>query len=105
MSGVLVGVAIGAVLALGTWILAGMGLRRDRDTVYRWLLNNTKDSPGESHVGTVEVAKGTGLTEERTKRACLADPRIHRASGDVDSWSVWRKEPQSVYDTRGITYL
>ena len=74
----------------------------DRRKVYRWLHSNTRDQPGESHVDTVTVAKGTRLPEERVRRACMSDTRIHRFPNEPEQWSVWRKEPQSVYEKRGI---
>jgi hypothetical protein len=74
----------------------------DRRKVYHWLHSNTRDQPGESHVDTVTVAKGTRLPEERVRRACISDTRIYRSSNQPEHWSVWRKEPQSVYEKRGI---
>jgi len=74
----------------------------DRRKVYRWLHSNTRDQTGESHVDTVTVAKGTRLPEERVRRACMSDKRIHRFPNESEQWSVWRKEPQSVYEKRGI---
>ena len=102
MNEILTAVVIAALLAVGGWAVKAVRADLDRRAVYRWLRQHTKDEPGESHIGTVELAKGTGLTEERTRRACLSDCRIHRASGETDSWSVWCKEPQSVYEKRGI---
>jgi hypothetical protein len=78
----------------------------DRRKVYRWLRSNTRDEPGESHVNDLRtVSKGTRLPEERVLRACMSDERIHRFPNDPDRWSVWRKEPQSVYEKRGLLVL
>jgi hypothetical protein len=79
-----------------------MPVRRDRRRVYAWLRANTRDWPGESHADTVTIAKGTGIPDDRTRRACMADRRILRAPGAADSWSVWRDEPQSIYEKRGM---
>jgi len=105
MNEIVTAVVIAALVALGSWAIATGRAHLDQNTAYRWLRQHTKDEPGESHVGTAELAKGTGLTEERTHRACLSDSRIHRASGEVDSWSVWRKEPQGAYEKRGLLFL
>jgi hypothetical protein len=74
----------------------------DRRKVYCWLQSNTRDQTGETHVDTVTVAKGTRLPEERVRRACMSDKRIHRFPNKPEQWSVWRKEPQSAYEKRGI---
>lgn len=75
--------------------------RLDRRRVYRWLLANTRDEPGESHADTVAVAKGTRLSEDRARRACMVDARIYRDARGHEGWSVWRYEPQSIYEKRG----
>src|SRR5437016_2498046 len=100
--GVFSNVAIGVL----SWV-TGIGRGRlDRRTVYRWLRSQTRDEPGESHVDTPTVAKGTRLPEERVRRACMSDSRIHRFAGSSsEQWSVWRKEPQSVYEKRGLLGL
>ncbi|MDO8671574.1 MAG: hypothetical protein Q7O66_09115, partial [Dehalococcoidia bacterium] len=74
----------------------------DRRAVRRWLRKNTNDEAGQSHAGTTEIAKGTGFSEERARHACMSDKRIYRAHGEIDLWSVWRQDPQSVYDKRGL---
>jgi hypothetical protein len=74
----------------------------DRRRVYMWLRSNTCDEPGESHVDTITLAKGTRLPEERVRRACMSDQRIYRSSGEPERWSPWRQEPQSVYEKRGL---
>jgi hypothetical protein len=65
-----------------------------------WMHQNTRDEPGESHVDTFTIAKVTGLSEERVKSACMRDKRIFVSS--EGTWSVWRKDPQSIYENRGI---
>lgn len=100
--GILSAVGIGLL----SW-LAVLGRSKTRDLwdrrkVYTWLQSNTRDQTGESHVDTVTMAKGTRLPEERVRRACMSDKRIHRFPTEPEQWSVWRKEPQSVYEKRGI---
>lgn len=77
----------------------------DRRIVYRWLRSNTQDEPGESHVDTATLAKGTRLPEDRVRRACMSDERIHRSPNGPEQWSVWRKEQQSIYEKRGLLEL
>jgi len=77
----------------------------DRRCVYRWLLSNTRDEPGESHVDTATLAKGTRLPEDRVRRACMSDQSIHRFPKEPEEWSVWRQEPQSIYEKRGLLVL
>ena len=100
-----IGVAGSLIVACVVLIARNLRGRWDRRRVHAWLSRNTKDEPGESHVGTVTIAKGAGLAEDRARHACLSDSRIHRAPGDPDSWSVWRQVQQSVYEKRGIRTL
>lgn len=97
LSGLLVGLSIPAVL----WAWSRLTAAADRRRVYSWLKANTKDVPHESHVDSRVIAKGTTLPDERVRRACMSDKRIHRyANGSDELWSVWRAEPQSIYETR-----
>src|SRR5262245_13664376 len=81
--------------------------RRDRNRVHRWLRDNTRDLPGESHESIPVIAKGVLLDEDRTRAACLTDPRIyrHQAREMPETWSVWRETPQSVYQIRSMRSL
>jgi hypothetical protein len=99
---ILIGVVSAVAMALLGWL--GMKAReaRDRRIVYAWLQANTRDEPGESHTDTVTIAKGTGLPDDRVRRACMADKRVHREPGDVEAWSIWRAERESVYEKRGL---
>lgn len=99
--------AIGSAAAVGClwWSIAYVRGRLDRWKVYRWLRTNTHDEPGESHLDTATLAKGTRLPEDRVRHACMSDGRIHRLQESSEQWSVWRKEPQSVYEKRGLFEL
>jgi hypothetical protein len=102
-------VLAGLTLALLGW-LASVARNRIRDALDRrrvrqWLLSNTRDEPGESHTDTATLAKGTRLTDERVRRACMSDPRVHRLSDGRERWSVWRQEAQSIYEKRGPLVL
>lgn len=103
------GTTIAATVASTIIIGVGASLYRklqfnalDRRRVYRWLCRNTQDEPGESHTGTTEIGKGTRLPEERVRLACMSDKRIYRGQGEKDRWSVWRHDPESVYERQGV---
>jgi len=89
-------VSSAAVGVLG-WSAARLRAMADRRRVYTWLLSNTRDEPGESHVDILTLVKGTGIPEERVRRACFSEKRIFRSSRGGEQWSVWREEPQSIY--------
>lgn len=103
-----VAVAVTAPLLIAAAVLAKSLIQNwlDRRKVFEWLRSNSQDEPGESHVDTATIAKGSKRTEARTRRACMSDKRILRfADGEQESWSVWREEPQSIYEKRGITII
>ncbi len=102
MNEIVVGLAIAAGVALGGFAAARGRNVLDQRAVRRWLAKNTLDEPGESHVGTTEIAKGAGIPGGRVRHACIASRKIYRASGDSDQWSVWREELQSIYEKRGM---
>jgi hypothetical protein len=98
---------LGAVaVALLGWLASkawGWGWNRaDRRKVYGWLRDNTRDEPGESHVSTATLVKGTGLPEDRVRRACETDSRIYQYKKGDEEWSIWRHEPPSIYEKRGV---
>ncbi len=99
--------AVSSALAVGLlwWLVARVRAKLDRRKVYNWLRANTRDEPQESHVTTETLAKGTGLSEDRARCACMSDPRIHYLPGQEKCWSFWRKEPQSLYEKRGLLTL
>lgn len=100
------GIIVGVVLALLCWsatdIKNWVRQRLDQEKVYRWLKSNTRDEPNESHVDLRTICKGTRLPEDRAFRGCMSDQRIHVFGKEPELWSVWRKEPQSIYEKRGI---
>jgi hypothetical protein len=100
-----IGVASTVAVGILGWLALTGREAGDRSTIYAWLKANTRDEPGESHSDTVAIAKGTGLADDRVRRACMSDKRIHRAPGEDDSWSVWRAEPESIYERRGMLVL
>lgn len=100
LEGILVTV-VGA-LAIAVLAFCGRWTRRlyDQCQIRRWLFANTRDEPGESHVSTSAIAAGVRLPEGRVDHACMSSRRILRSEQGL--WSIWRQEPQSVYDKRGI---
>ncbi len=103
--GILSSIVIGLLGWGATFLNRRVGEAIDRRRVYLWLQSNTHDEPGKSHVDTITLAKGTRLSEERVRKACMSDQRIYRSSGEPERWSTWRQEPQSIYETRGIISL
>lgn len=105
---------LGVVSAVLVTLLACTGRRimthrrdaRDRRIIVAWLKTNTRDEPGHSHVDVLRIAKETGLSEERARAACFTEGQIfrHQSTGH-ETWSVWRGEPQSIYEKRGIIGL
>lgn len=102
---VLTAVASAAAVGFLWWLVARVRCTLDRRKLYRWLHANTRDEPGETHVSTEALSKGTRLPAERVRRACMSDHRVLRLEGPPEQWSVWRAEPQSVYEKRGILEL
>ena len=102
---ILTAVASAAAVGLLWWIVARVRATLDRRKVHKWLRTNTRDEPGESHVTTETLAKGTRLPEDRARRACMSDPRVHHLEGQPERWSVWRAESQSIYEKRGLLEL
>jgi len=102
---ILSAVAIGILGWLAVLSRAKVRVAFDRRRVYRWLCSNTRDEAGQSHVDTAILAKGTSLPDDRARRACMSDRRIFRFAGEPEMWSVWRQDPPSVYEKRGILTL
>jgi hypothetical protein len=103
--GIISAVAIGLLGWLATIISRRIIEADDRRKVFKWLQLNTRDEPGESHVDTVTLAKRTRIPEERVRRACMTDLRVHRFADDTEQWSIWREKPQSIYEKRGLLTL
>ena len=102
---ILSAVAIGILGWLAVLVRSRARDTLDRRCVYRWLRSNTRDEPGESHVDTATLAKGARLPEDRVHRACMSDQRIYRLPKEPEEWSVWRQDPQSIYEKRGVTVI
>jgi len=99
MTDIIINTAISfIVIGLLGWFIAKSRNFIDRYKVYQWLKSNTSDTAGKSHVDTIEIAKGTKLSDDRVRKACMSCRKIYRYSNGKEKWSVWRKEPQSIYD-------
>src|SRR5438094_691437 len=99
-------IVAGLVMIALRWSWGLARAARDRRTVYHWMHGNTRDEPGKSHVDTAAIAKGTRLSEPRVLDACMTESRIFRSTAAAPTrWSVWRQEPQSVYEKRGVRTL
>jgi hypothetical protein len=86
-------------------VLEWPGAKRDGNTIHQWLAENTRDEPADSHKSIFEIHVGTHIPEERVPTACLQDFRIFQALSQPGHYSIWRREPQSVYEKRGILTL
>lgn len=99
----IVGTVVGGILLAGLVFLAKtLGLKRDQRRVLKWLERNTEDEPGSSHVTLSSISNGVCLPEKRVRKVCVSCPRILRSQEDSTKWSIWREEPQSVYDKRRV---
>jgi hypothetical protein len=106
MVGGIIVVVVGALLCWSATDIRNWGRQRlDQRKIYEWLKSNTRDYPGESHVELLKICKGARLPEERAREACMSDERIHLFGKEPQLWSVWREEPQSIYEKRGILRL
>jgi hypothetical protein len=77
----------------------------DARKIYTWLSKNTKDEPAESHKSLFDISNGIRITEERVRIACLRSEKIFQSAEQPGFYSIWRREPQSVYETRGLHLL
>jgi hypothetical protein len=71
--------------------------------IYRWLKMNSHDEPGESHKTVDEICEGTRLSPNEVTESCRHNRKIFRST--QGSYSIWRREQQSVYEKRGIRSL
>ena len=84
------------------WIVERTRLRRRAKAVENWLRANTTDRPGDSHRKLSEIALNLGLSEDEVNKSVIQNPKIYRSKMTPDQVSIWRQDPQSVYDRRGV---
>jgi len=77
-------------------------LRQRRKVVEDWLRNNTRDEPGESHRKLSDIALNLGLSDDEVNKSIIGNARVFRSKVTPDLISVWRQEPQSIYEKRGV---
>jgi hypothetical protein len=96
----------GLILSVAGWfgVIARdrLRVRREGKAIEQWLHANTRDEPGESHRTITYIAHNLGLPEDRVNKAIAQSRVIFRSKKNVDQVSIWRQEPQSVYEKRGI---
>jgi hypothetical protein len=73
--------------------------------IYQWLKDNTRDELEESHKSLLEISNGTRLSEEQVREACLKNTKIMQSTSKPGNYSIWRVEPQSVYEKRGARFI
>lgn len=98
-------VIVGLLGVLGVLCRDRLRAYRDGKVVVQWLRANTRDEPGESHRTISEISRSLGLTEDRVNKAIAKASDIHRSKANVHEVSVWRDEPQSVYERRGPRFV
>ncbi len=74
--------------------------KADKKAVYNWLKNNTEDKSDFRFKSLFEIAKGTGLSEEKVKHICTIHKEIkqHKNEFGIYEWN-------SVYEERGMLTL
>jgi hypothetical protein len=95
---IVTGIILSIILGLLGWFRIKGFSTFDRYKIHKWLKSNTKDEPGQSHIDTITIAKGTKLAEDRVRSACMSCNKIYRYYNAKEQWSVWREQPQSCYE-------
>ena len=83
-------------------ILKWYRTRSDINEVCEWLKANSQGEPAESSKSLLAISEGTRLPEERVRIACLKSPQIYQSFLHPGHYSIWREEPQSVYEKRCV---
>jgi hypothetical protein len=100
------GIGAALIILLLTWAASRVAnifrLWRDGKKIYEWLELNTRDEPAKSHKSLSEISIGTRLPKERVREVCLQNRKTFISIDNPENYSVWRVEPQSVYEKRGI---
>jgi len=91
IEGIIIGAVGGAGAGISIWLLnlwrEGRIEKRDRERVYKWLLNNSGNSSGYKFRSTRAIASHTNLTLESVDYICSTDEEIHLSTGERDD--VW----------------
>ena len=78
---------------------------RRKSELVTWLRLNTKDLPGESHKNISEAVCDLNVSLDVINRIVSNSNEIFRSQSNPSLISIWRQEPESVYEKRGITYI
>ena len=70
-----------------------------------WLRANTQDEPWESHKNVSDISYHLGLSIEEVNNLVFRSNEIFRSQSHPHLISIWREEPQSVYEKRGILMI
>ena len=103
------GIGAALIVLFFTWVGSlfnkSLHLWVDGQKIYKWLEVNTRDEPHKSHKTLLEISNGTRLSEERIQKACLQNKKIFQSTEKPGNYSIWRIEPKSIYEKRGILSL
>jgi hypothetical protein len=99
---ILTGIILLSVSGTATALFGWLRCRREGKKIEKWLRENTKDEPGKSHRTVANIARVLGMHEDHVNKAIAKKPAIYRSSKNNAEVSVWRAEPESVYERRGV---
>lgn len=99
------GLILAAILAVARHFCKDYKLTRQKKALVSWLRATTRDEPGESHRSVSEAANELGISPEEVNRLVSQTEEIFRSQSKPELISIWRKEPESVYETRGILMI
>ena len=93
IEGIIIGAFGGTAAGVCIWFL---NLRRekqieqrDKERVYKWLLNNAGHSSEHKFRSTRTIASHTNLTEDRVRYICSTDERIVWSTGESENlWGL-----------------
>ena len=97
---------IGLVIAVAGLLLALIPYFRpliDARRALRFLGENTEDRPRKSHLSSEDLSQSLGISVDRIEMAGTRNRALLRSKGG--EWSIWRAEPQSIYEERGFIEL
>lgn len=80
-------------------------IHHQKQILITWLRSNTRDEPGESHKDVSDIAYHLGLSIEEVNNLVFRSNEIFRSQSNPSLISIWRDEPQSVYEKRGILMI
>ena len=74
----------------------------DKHKIFNWLKANTADKATKQFKSTEEIAKATGIDENRIRNVCKKHKNFYAHSRKKDQWSIFGSEEKSVYEERVI---